>query len=270
MTRPKAGLYIVSTPIGNLGDVSPRALETLAQADVVACEDTRVGAKLLSHFGIKAPKIFPVHDHNESVRSAEIVKLIEGGSSVVLVSDSGTPVISDPGFKVARAVADAGLYMTAVPGACAAINALVLSALPSDKFSFAGFAPRGRNELAEFFAEMRGTTIFYESPVRLTATLSSLAKVAPDAHVAVAREMTKMFEEVVRGTSAEVAEHFLKHAPRGEIVVVVSKGENKPVENWKKFAKMFRSKLSAKDAAELMSKAFGASKKEIYDYIVQI
>jgi len=268
MTRLKAGLYMVSTPIGNLGDMSVRALEVLSGAGAIACEDTRVSAKLLSHFSIKAPKVFSVHDHNEQIRAAEIVKMIEDGLAVALISDSGTPVISDPGFKVARAVAEAGFYMTAVPGASAAINALLLSALPSDRFCFAGFAPRGEKQLAEFFGGLNSTMIFYESPSRLLTTMAVLAKVLPLAQVAVAREMTKMFEEVVRGTPAEVLSHFKGCPPKGEIVVVLSPPDLKPLEGWKKLVPLYRAKLSAKDAAELLAKTFGVSKKEVYDYII--
>ena len=268
MTRLKAGLYMVSTPIGNLGDMGARAVEVLSGADVIACEDTRVSAKLLAHFLIKPSRIFAVHDHNEAARAAEIVGLIEGGAVVAFISDSGTPIISDPGFKVARAVVEAGLYMTAVPGANAAVNALVLSALPSDRFFFAGFAPRGAKALGEFFGGLSSTTIFYESPSRLVATLEVMALTIPLARVAVVREMTKMFEEVVRASPAEAAKHFKTRAPKGEIVVVVSPPDLKPLAHWQKFVPLYTSKLSSKDAAELISKTFGVSKKEVYGYII--
>jgi len=270
MTRLKAGLYMVSTPIGNLGDMSARAVEVLSGANAVACEDTRVSGKLLAHFGIKAERVFAVYDHNESARAAEIVEMIKGGAAVALISDSGTPVVSDPGFKVVRAVVEAGLYMTAVPGPSAVINAFLLSALPSDKFCFAGFAPRGEKALLEFFAGVNSTTIFYESPARLTPTLGVLAKALPTAQVAVAREMTKMFEEVVRGTPSEVLAHFKAHPAKGEIAVALSPPPTKPLEDWKKLAPLYRAKLSAKDAAELMAKTFGVSKKEVYGYMISL
>ena len=216
------GLYIVATPIGNLQDVSKRQENTLRQADIVAAEDSRVTAKLLNHLGIKK-QIIAYHDHaGETVRSSLVEQL--GEKSVALVSDAGTPLISDPGYKLVRAARLAGHVITTIPGPCAAIAALTLAGLPTDRFFFAGFLPPKTKARADAIAELAGlraTLIFYESGPRLTKSLHALADGLGARDAAVAREISKAFEETVTGSLAELADRYAETPPKGEIVIVV-------------------------------------------------
>ena len=216
------GLYIVATPIGNLGDITPRAAKTLASAGVIAAEDTRVTAKLLSHLGLRVP-MTPYHDHSDERTRAALVARMEQ-EVVVLVSDAGTPLISDPGYKLVRDARAAGRHVTTLPGPCAAIAAITLSGLPSDRFLFAGFLPnkaKARADTLAEFAALRATLVFYESGPRLSASLSAMAEGLGDREAAVAREISKMFEECVTGTLTELSERYADAPPRGEIVVIV-------------------------------------------------
>ncbi|MEH3100827.1 16S rRNA (cytidine(1402)-2'-O)-methyltransferase [Sphingomonas adhaesiva] len=217
------GLYIVATPIGNLGDLSPRAAEILRQADVIAVEDTRVTAGLLRHIGARRP-MTPYHDHNAAhVRPQLIARM--AGEAVALVSDAGTPLISDPGFKLVREARAAGHAVVTVPGPCAAVAALTLAGLPTDRFLFMGFLPSKEHARAEAIAEVaavRATLVFYESGPRLAACLSALAAGLGDREAAVTREITKKFEEAVTGTLSALAARYAEAAPKGEIVVVVA------------------------------------------------
>jgi len=219
---PLPGLYIVATPIGNLGDVSARAAATLAAADVIAAEDTRVTAKLLSHLGLRVP-MTPYHDHSDERTRAALVARMEG-EVVVLVSDAGTPLISDPGYKLVRDARAAGRHVTTLPGPCAAIAAITLSGLPSDRFLFAGFLPnkaKARADTLAEFAGLRATLVFYESGPRLSAALSALADGLGDREAAVAREISKLYEECVTGTLSELARRYADAPPKGEIVIIV-------------------------------------------------
>lgn len=217
-------LYLVSTPIGNLGDVSARAIETLKNADVIACEDTRHTGKLLQHYGIRKPLV-SVHDHNERQRAPQLLAQLKQGRSIALVSDGGTPVISDPGWLVVHEVIRAGIPVTWIPGACALIGALVLSGLPAERFVFEGFLPpksgARRKRLEALKGETR-TVVLYESPHRVLKTLQDIHDVLGDVSMACARELTKKFEEVRRGTASELLAHFEQHPPKGELVLVVS------------------------------------------------
>ena len=216
------GLYIVATPIGNLGDIGARAAKTLAAADVVAAEDTRVTAKLLSHLGLRVP-MTPYHDHSDERTRAALVARMES-EVVVLVSDAGTPLISDPGYKLVRDARAAGRHVTTLPGPCAAIAAITLSGLPSDRFLFAGFLPnkaKARADTLAEFAGLRATLVFYESGPRLAASLVAMAEGLGDREAAVAREISKMFEECVTGTLSELAARYADAPPKGEIVVIV-------------------------------------------------
>jgi len=216
------GLYIVATPIGNLGDIGARAAKTLAAADVVAAEDTRVTAKLLSHLGLRVP-MTPYHDHSDERTRAALVARMES-EVVVLVSDAGTPLISDPGYKLVRDARAAGRHVTTLPGPCAAIAAITLSGLPSDRFLFAGFLPnkaKARADTLAEFAGLRATLVFYESGPRLAASLAAMAEGLGDREAAVAREISKMFEECVTGTLSELAARYAEAPPKGEIVVIV-------------------------------------------------
>jgi 16S rRNA (cytidine1402-2'-O)-methyltransferase len=216
------GLYVVATPIGNLGDLSPRAAETLRGADRILAEDKRVSAKLLAHAGAKAP-MSVYHDHSsEAERDAIIARL--GSEAIALISDAGTPLISDPGYKLVRAARAAGHSVHAVPGPCAAIAALTLAGLPTDRFLFAGFLPakaKARSDAIEELAGVRATLVFYESGPRLAGTLDALAAELGPREAAVAREISKLHEECVTGTLPELAERYADAAPKGEIVIVV-------------------------------------------------
>lgn len=216
------GLYIVATPIGNLGDITPRAAKTLASAGVIAAEDTRVTAKLLSHLGLRVP-MTPYHDHSDERARAALVARMES-EIVVLVSDAGTPLISDPGYKLVRDARAAGRHVTTLPGPCAVIAAITLSGLPSDRFLFAGFLPnkaKARADTLAEFAALRATLVFYESGPRLSASLAAMAEGLGNREAAVAREISKMFEECVTGTLAELSARYADAPPKGEIVVIV-------------------------------------------------
>ena len=217
------GLYIVATPIGNLGDLSPRAADVLARADVLAVEDSRVTAGLLRHIGVKRPML-PYHDHNaEGVRPGLVERMAR--EAVALVSDAGTPLISDPGYKLVRDARAAGHLVVTVPGPCAAIAALTLAGLPTDRFLFLGFLPPKAKARADAIAEIAGvraTLVLYESGPRLAACLSALAEGLGDREAAVTREISKRFEEAVTGTLSMLAARYVEAPPRGEIAIVVS------------------------------------------------
>jgi 16S rRNA (cytidine1402-2'-O)-methyltransferase len=211
-------LVVCPTPIGNLEDITLRVLSALREADVVACEDTRRTRVLLDRYGVKA-RLVSYHEHNEKARAAELVGKMRDGAVVALVSDAGMPVISDPGFELVRASVAAGLPVEVLPGPSAALAALVASGLPAETWRFVGFLPRKKGELAQVFAAPE-TVVAFESPRRLPASLSALAALAPDRGAAVCRELTKLHEEVARGTLGELARRFRDEA-KGEIVVVI-------------------------------------------------
>jgi 16S rRNA (cytidine1402-2'-O)-methyltransferase len=212
-------LIICPTPIGNLEDVTLRVLAALRDADVVACEDTRRTRILLDRYGVQA-KLVSYHEHNERERAPELVARMRDGSVVALVSDSGTPLVSDPGFALVRGAVAAGLAVEVLPGPSAAVSALVASALPSDRWRFVGFLPRRRGEL-EAVLRSPDTVVAFESPRRVAASLGVLAAVDPERPVAVVRELTKVHEEVVRGSAASLAERCAAAPPRGEVAVVI-------------------------------------------------
>ena len=212
-------LIVCPTPIGNLEDVTLRVLAALRDADVIACEDTRRTRVLLERYGVSA-SLVSYHEHNERERSAELVARMQSGDVVALVSDAGMPLVSDPGYVLVRGCVAAGLEVEVLPGPSATLAALVASALPSDAWRFAGFLPRKRGALLDVVASPE-TVVAFESPKRVGASLEVLASVDPDRPVAVCRELTKVHEEVVRGTAAALAERFAGSPPRGEIVVVV-------------------------------------------------
>ncbi len=217
-------LYIVPTPIGNLEDITLRAIRTLKEADYILAEDTRTTAFLLKHLGIEK-KLYSHHKFNEHATAASVAEAIGEGRTVALVSDAGTPGISDPGFLLVRTCVEAGIEVETLPGATAFVPALVQSGFPCDRFCFEGFLPqkKGRTKrLEELKAESR-SIIFYESPFRVVKCLEQLAEVfGEDRKVSVSRELTKKFEQTVRGTLAEVADHFREHEPKGEFVIVVA------------------------------------------------
>jgi 16S rRNA (cytidine1402-2'-O)-methyltransferase len=226
MPEKKGTLYLVATPIGNLEDVTRRALRVLSEADVVACEDTRRTRALLEHFGIRA-RTLSYHEHNERERAEELARMIEGGSTVALVSDAGTPGINDPGFRVVRACVERGLTVVPVPGPSALVAALTASGLPTDEFYFGGFLPartHARRERLASVRTLRATLVFYEAPHRIAHALADAREVLGERNAAVARELTKLHEEIVRGRLSELAARFTPEgAARGEMVLIIDR-----------------------------------------------
>ncbi|HEX7312724.1 MAG TPA: 16S rRNA (cytidine(1402)-2'-O)-methyltransferase [Pyrinomonadaceae bacterium] len=226
MSHKRGTLYLVATPIGNLEDVTRRALRVLGEADVVACEDTRRTRSLLEHFGIRARTV-SYHEHNERERAAELARLIEEGQTVALVSDAGTPGVNDPGYRVVRECVERNLRVVPIPGPTAFVAALTASGLPTDEFYFGGFLParsHARREKLAAVKQLRATLVFYETPHRLAHALADALEVLGEREAAVARELTKLHEEVARGRLSELAERFAPEgAARGEMVLVIDR-----------------------------------------------
>jgi 16S rRNA (cytidine1402-2'-O)-methyltransferase len=268
------GLYIVATPIGNLSDLSPRAADTLAAADVIAVEDSRVTAKLLSHIGVKKPMI-PYHDHNADRVRPELLARMQS-EAVALVSDAGTPLISDPGYKLVRDARAAGLMVTTIPGPSAVVSALTLAGLPTDRFLFAGFLPAKGGARAGAIAELaaiRATLVFYESGPRLAASLDALAKGLGDRPAAVAREISKKFEETATGSLGELAARYADAPPKGEIVIVV--GPPGPAEaageaDIDAALREAMTRLSPSRAAAEVAEALKVPKRQVYDRALKL
>ncbi len=267
-TNLQSGLYIVATPIGNLGDLSTRAAEVLRAADVIAVEDSRVTAKLLNHLGLKKSMV-AYHDHNaDAVRPGLLARMTR--EIVVLVSDAGTPLISDPGYKLVRDARAQGLYVSTIPGPSAAIAALTLSGLPTDRFLFLGFLPaksKARQDALREVAQLRATLVIYESGPRLAACLTDLAVVLGDRDAAVAREITKRFEETVSGQLSALAKRYADAPPKGEIVVMVGPpGEREP-DSARDIETALRAALvtlSPSQAASEVARETGADRKALY------
>jgi len=262
------GLYIVATPIGNLGDLSARAAQILAAADVIAVEDSRVTAKLLNHLGIKR-QMTPYHDHNaEGVRPGLVARM--ASQVVALVSDAGTPLISDPGYKLVRDARAAGHQVTTIPGPCAAVAALTLAGLPTDRFLFLGFLPPKAGARATAIAEVaaiRATLILYESGPRLATTLAALVEGLGDREAGVAREITKRFEECVTGTLSELAARYSDAPPKGEIVVIVAPpGDAPPASEEDADAALAEAmtRLPVSKAAGEVAKSLGLDRRKLY------
>lgn len=224
-------LYLVATPIGNLGDFSPRAVETLAQADFIAAEDTRVSVKLLNHFDIKKPLV-SYHEHNRAAAGQAILTRLLSGETCALVTDAGTPAISDPGQELVTLCAENGVTVQAIPGCCAAVAALAVSGLDTRRFTFEGFLPSGRKERRAALEELTGETrtmVFHEAPHRLCQTLADMAELLGDRPAALCRELTKLHEDTVRTTLAQAAAYYAANEPRGEYVLVVAGREKQTV-----------------------------------------
>jgi 16S rRNA (cytidine1402-2'-O)-methyltransferase len=258
-------LVVCPTPIGNLEDVTLRVLAALREADVVACEDTRHTKTLLDRYGVNA-KLVSYHEHNERPRAAELVERMRAGEVVALVSDAGMPLVSDPGYPLLQGCVAAGLAVEVLPGPSSAITALVASALPSDAWRFAGFLPRKRGPLEAVFAAPE-TVVAFESPKRVGATLAILAELDPDRPVAVCRELTKLHEEIVRGSAAELAAKYASEAARGEIVLVVGgapeRGGADPAAI-EAVRKLVESGARARVAASVVADLTGAHANDLY------
>jgi 16S rRNA (cytidine1402-2'-O)-methyltransferase len=266
-----AGLHLVATPIGNLRDITLRALETLAAADVIACEDTRVTRKLLNQYEIATP-LTPYHEHNAAAARPKLLSRLTAGEAVALVSDAGTPLISDPGFKLVRAAREQGIAVTAAPGASAALAALSVAGLPTDRFFFEGFLPakdgKRRARIAEL-SRIPATLIFYESGPRMARTLAALAEALGARQAAVCRELTKLHEEIRRGDIAALAHDYEAGAEtRGEFVIVVAPPDaGEAIAGANEVDAMLRQALrraSVKDAVSDVAAATGRPRREIY------
>jgi 16S rRNA (cytidine1402-2'-O)-methyltransferase len=266
-------LAVCATPIGNLEDVTLRVLDELRGADIVLCEDTRVTRGLLERHGIKA-RLLSYHEHNEAKRTAELLPRLEAGEHMALVTDAGLPGVSDPGTRLIAAALDAGVPVTVLPGPSAVDTALVASGLGAERFQFVGFLPRGeraRRELWEELARWPHAVVAFESPQRLPRTLRSLAEAMPERPVAVARELTKFYEEVARGSAAEVAERF-SEPPKGEVVLVLGPWGDAAVGATatdeaaaaEAVAELVAAGVSRRRAAALVSRLTGVSRNALY------
>lgn len=264
------GLYLVSTPIGNLKDISIRALETLAGAELVLCEDTRLSARLLDHYLIRTHRE-ALHEHNEIARVPALVERLQAGAAIALISDAGTPLLSDPGFPLVRAAREAGLPVFAVPGASALLAALASSGLPTDAFAFVGFLPQKARARASRLAELtahRETLVFYESPRRLAAALAAMSEAFGDGRsAAVALELTKKFERVATGPLDELAAQFAQGETRGEAVILVGGApETIPSEkDWHPALVEALKEQKLRSAVDDVAARFGVKRKEVYN-----
>lgn len=261
------GLYIVATPIGNLGDITMRAAETLARCDIVACEDTRVTGKLMKHLGISKP-LRRYDDHSNEENRAQLLEAMRTGA-VALVSDAGTPLISDPGYRLVRDAREAGVAVTSLPGPCAAVTGLTLSGLPNDRFLFAGFLPakeKARGEMLAELADVDTTLVFYETGPRLAKSLRAIAQALPGRDVAVARELTKLHEEFRTGPADELATHYQAKPAKGEIVLMVGPPLEDAVspEDAERMLVEALETLKPSQAAAQVAKATGMDRKTLY------
>ena len=282
--RTTGTLYLVATPIGNLDDMTYRAIETLKSVDVIAAEDTRQTRKLTSHFGIEGPRLLSYHEHNKRAKEEVILDILREGQHVALVTDAGTPGISDPGADIVRAAVDEGLTVVPIPGAVAGVTALIASGLPTDRFTFVGFLPREKKKRLEDLAWYKNhpeTLIFYEAPHRVLDTVKALLDVLGDRPIAIGRELTKRYEEFARGTLSDCVQWLSDNGARGEFVLVVGGLEGKleiaDVEKqwWEGLdlsehvERLVESGLAKKDAIKQTAKERGLQKRDVYNAVVQ-
>ncbi len=269
MTAPEAPvgrLFVCPTPIGNLEDVTLRVLSVLSEADAIACEDTRHTRRLLERHGISA-HLLALHEHNERARAREIADRVRAGESIALVSDAGTPLVSDPGFALVRECIARRLEVEVLPGPSAPITALIASGLPVDSWRFVGFLPRTRAELAELLSGAQETLVAFESPRRLPATLELIAAEEPERPLAVCRELTKIHEEVRRGSARALAEHYRAVPPRGEIVLVcgaAARGRARLAEAMAELRELVAAGAKPRAAAGAVARLTGLSANELY------
>ena len=265
-------LYLVATPIGNLGDFSPRAREILEKVDLVACEDTRTSRGLFSLLGVQVKATTAYHDFNEEKAAESLIQKLQKGMDIALVSDAGMPLISDPGYRLVKACHENNIPVTSVPGANAVLTALQLSGLPTDKFYFGGFLPpksSARQHALQAMENLPATLVFYETARRLKEALTDIEKVLGNRPMAVVRELTKKFEEVKTGTPAELNAYY-SEAPKGEIVLVISGAEERKTKAPNISIKELRKNLSAKDAAFVWALLTGKPKKEAYHEVLDV
>ena len=273
--RLAPGLYVVATPIGNLRDITLRALETLAAADLVLCEDTRMSARLLDHYGIKTHRV-ALHEHNERARIEGILERLGQGQSIALISDAGTPLLSDPGFPLVRASREADHEIFAVPGASALLAALTIAGLPTNSFSFMGFLPpktKARNSALAALNARTETLVFYESPRRLGATLAAMAaNLEPEREAAVALELTKRFERVSRGTLGELAEQFFENDTKGEAVILVAGAIEQVLDEgeWQSALEKALEDMPLRAAVDEITAQYPLKRKQVYDAALAI
>jgi len=271
-----AALYLVATPIGNLEDITLRALRVLREADLIACEDTRQTGKLLAHFGIVDKHMVSYHGHNEAARTRELVAKLESGVTIALVSDAGTPLVSDPGYRLVTAAIAAGIPVVPIPGASAVLGALAAAGLPTEAFRFCGFLPPKQGQRKKALEALRGedcTLIFYEAPHRILDTLADLAGVYGDRPVVVARELTKLHEEFLRGTAEEVRIQLAgRPSVKGEITLIVGKGRTTalPANSVEDAVRELEQKgVPRMDAIKQVARERGLSKREVYKQLTQ-
>lgn len=266
-------LYLVATPIGNLGDFSPRAVETLRQADFIAAEDTRVSVKLLNHFDIKKPLV-SYHEHNRAAAGEAIVQRLLSGEVCALVTDAGTPAISDPGEDLVRLCAENGITVQSIPGCCACITALAVSGLPTGRFTFEGFLSANKKERREQLGELLGETrtmVFHEAPHKLRATLGDMLEILGDRPIALCRELTKLHEETMRTTLQGAVDYYRDNEPRGEYVLVVGGAERREgpamttEEGVARVLALREGGMRMKDAVRQVAADTGLNKNELYD-----
>lgn len=276
--RTDMALYLVSTPIGNLEDITLRAIGVLKSVDLIACEDTRHTRRLLDHFGINKPTV-SYHEHNEQARAEELVQQMIGGKSIAIVTDAGTPGISDPAYRIVTAAIENGIKVAPIPGAVALIAGLTASGLPTDSFLFAGFIPNkkmARRARLEELKNERVTLVFYEAPHRIRETLADALEILGDRRASLARELTKLHEQFIRGKLSEIIAHFDSHEPRGEMTLVIA-GNDKDnltaVEtgsiNEQIQRLMNEMNLSRNEALKLAAKSRGLSKREAYQLMLE-
>lgn len=270
-------LFLVSTPIGNLEDITLRALSVLKSVDLIACEDTRHTRRLLDHFGISKPTI-SYHEHNEQARAEELVQRLAGGESIAIVTDAGTPGISDPAYRIVLAAIEHGIAIVPIPGAVALIAGLVASGLPTDSFLFGGFLPArkmARRTRIEKLKPERATLVFYEAPHRIRETLVDALEVLGDRQASLARELTKLHEQFVRGKLSELVAHFDMHQPRGEMTLVIAGNDNDnllTVETGsvsEQVEQLMQAGLSRNDALKQAAKSRGLTKRDAYQMMLE-
>jgi 16S rRNA (cytidine1402-2'-O)-methyltransferase len=268
-------LYLVATPIGNLEDITYRAVRILSEADLIACEDTRQSRKLLDHYGIAKPTV-SYHEHNEAERAEDLAARLRGGAVIALITDAGMPLVSDPGYRLVRVALDSGIAVVPIPGASAALTALAASGLPTDAFHFGGFLPHKpgqRVKALEAIADQQATVIFYEAPHRIVEALEAVEQVLGARPIVVARELTKLHEEFLRGTAAEVRATLAgRDSVKGEITLLIAKAlepepDDTPVPE--AVEALVRDGIPRMDAIKQVARRRGLSKREVYAQLVR-